>query len=61
MSIHVTDSYICMSIISKGRSSSSMLKPLLERLTALLLDFDIYLIVSHVESSENPTDEASRQ
>ena len=30
---HPTDSYICMSIISNGRSSSSMLKPLLARLT----------------------------
>lgn len=58
---HLTDSYICMSIISKGRSSSSMLKPLLARLTALLLAFDIFLVLSHVESSENPTDHASRQ
>ena len=57
---HLTDSYICMSIISKGRSSSKMLKPLLRRLTSELLAWDIYLIISHVESSENPTDNASR-
>ena len=49
-----------MSVISKGRSSSQMLRPLLARLTALLLAFDLYLVVSHVESSENPTDDASR-
>ena len=59
---HLTDSYIGMSVISKGRSSSQMLKPLLARLAALLLALDIYLIVSHVDSSssENPTDHASR-
>ena len=57
---HLTDSYICMSIISKGRTSSRMLKPLLARLTALLLAFDIYLIVVHIESTENPTDNDSR-
>ena len=57
---HLTDSYIGMSVISKGRSSSQMLRPLLARLTALLLAFDLYLVVSHVESSENPTDDASR-
>lgn len=57
---HLTDSYIAMSVISKGRSSSQMLKPLLARLATLLLAFDLYLIVSHVESSENPTDHDSR-
>ena len=57
---HLTDSYICMSIIAKGRTSSRMLKPLLARLSTLLLAFDIYLIVIHVESSDNPTDHDSR-
>ena len=58
---HLTDSCICMSIVSKGWSSSSMLKPLLARLAAQLLAFDIYMIISHVDGSENPTDHASRQ
>ena len=57
---HLTDSYVCMSIISKGRSSSTMLKPLLCRLGAILLSFDLYLIISHVESTDNPTDHDSR-
>ena len=57
---HLTDSYVVMSICSKGRTSSRMLKPLLQRLSALLLAFDLYLLVAHVESSENPTDNASR-
>ena len=49
-----------MSVVSKGRSSSRMLKPLLKRLAAVLMAFDLYLVVSHVESSENHTDAASR-
>ena len=57
---HLTDSYVAMSVVSKGRSSSRMLKPLLKRLAAVLMAFDLYLVVSHVESSENPTDAASR-
>ena len=58
--LHVTDSYVCMSVISKGRSSSKMLQFLLRRLAAELLAFGLLLILSHVESSENPTDEQSR-
>ena len=57
---HLSDSYVCISVISKGRSSSRMLKPLLRRLSALLLTFNIYLVVAHVESTENSTDHASR-
>eukprot|EP00438_Fugacium_kawagutii_P002308 Skav226067 [mRNA] locus=scaffold211:609064:615202:- [translate_table: standard] len=57
---HVTDSYICMSVIAKGRSSSRMLRPLLQRLAGWLLAFNLYLVICHVESTENPTDAASR-
>ena len=57
---HLTDSYVAMAIASKGRTSARLLKPLLRRLTALLLAWDLYLLVLHVESSENPTDGDSR-
>ena len=57
---HLTDSYVVMSVVSKGRSSSRILKPLLRRLSALLLSYGLYLVVAHVESTENPTDGASR-
>lgn len=57
---HLTDSYVAMCVISKGRSSSRMLKPLLTRLAVALLAWDLQLIVTHVESSENPTDNDSR-
>ena len=57
---HLSDSYICLSIISKGRSSSRMLRPLMQRLSATLLACNLHLVVAHVESTENPTDHDSR-
>ena len=48
-----------MSVIGKGRSKR--LGFVLKQLKALLLGFDLYLITGHVESSQNPTDEASRR
>ena len=57
---HLTDSYVCMSIISKGRSGSKQVNRVLQQLNATLLGYGLYLIVAHVESTENPTDAASR-
>lgn len=57
---HATDSYISMSVVSKGRTSSQMLNRLLRVLNAMLLLHGIHLLVTHVESTENPTDAASR-
>ena len=57
---HVADSYICISVISKGRSSSFRVNSLLKQLNALLLAFNLYIILAHIESSDNPTDGASR-
>ena len=57
---HLTDSYVVMSVVAKGRSSSNLLKPLLRRLSALALGYGLYVVVVHVESTENPTDGASR-
>lgn len=54
-------SYVCMSVISKGRPSSHMLNRLLKKLNALLLFHGIQLLVTHVESTESPTDAASRE
>lgn len=57
---HITDSYVCMSIISKGRTSSRMLSRKLRHLAAYLLLYDLQMVVGHVDSSDNPTDAASR-
>ena len=58
--VHLTDSYICMSVISKGRSSSEMLMSVLREVGALQLAFGLYPFLIHVESTDNPTDDASR-
>ena len=58
---HISDSYICLSIVAKGRTSSIQLNRILKQFNAHLLAFGLYWIQSHVESFENPTDEASRQ
>lgn len=57
---HLTDSYVSMSIISKGRSSSTNLRFILRRISAWILAFNLYPLLLHVESTENPTDGASR-
>lgn len=59
--LHLTDSYVCMSIISKGRTSSDLLVNILRKIACQCFAFGIYPILLHVESSENPTDAASRQ
>ena len=56
----LTDSYICMSVTSKGRSSSKQLQRVLNKLSAHLLAHGLQLIVAHVDSRENPSDEGSR-
>lgn len=58
--LHLTDSYVNMSIISKGRTSSVMLARLLRKLAALCLGFSLFPFLIHVESTENPTDKGSR-
>lgn len=57
---HLTDSYVCMSIISKGRTSSVMLTSVLRHIAAWAIAFGLFPVLAHVESTENPTDEASR-
>ena len=57
---HLTDSYVAMSILSKGRTSSKALQPLVRKLASLVLASQAQLVLAHVDSSENPTDEGSR-
>ena len=57
---HVTDSYVCMRIVAGGRAGSRLLGRTLKKINAFLLGFGLYVVLAHVESTENPTDEASR-
>lgn len=56
----LTDSYVGMSIVSKGRTSSKQLTRTLNQISAHLLAFGLHMIMGHVESTENPSDEGSR-
>ena len=58
---HLSDSYVCISVVSKGRSASKQFQRVMRRLAALLLAHNLTLLIAHVESSENPTDAMSRQ
>ena len=58
--LHLTDSYISMSILSNGRSSSQVLSHVLRKISAFCFAFGIFPVYIHVESTENPADEDSR-
>ena len=47
-------------ILSKGRTSSHLLQPLVRKLAAVQLALNALELHGHVESAENPTDAASR-
>ena len=57
----LSDSYVCISVSSKGRSGSLQLNRILKRIGAFLLGFGLHLVIAHVESTENPSDKGSRQ
>ena len=56
----VSDSYVAISVVSKGRSSSLMLSRVLKTISAHLLAFGLQMILGHIESTDNPTDRGSR-
>ena len=56
----ITDSYVGMSVVSKGRSSSKQLSRVLKVIGAHLLAFGLQMILGHVDSADNPSDEGSR-
>ena len=57
---NVTDSYVGLSILAKGRTSSQKLQPIVRKVCAMLLAAQTILILGHVDSADNPTDEGSR-
>ena len=57
---NVTDSYVGLSILAKGRTSSQKLQPIVRKISAMLLAAQAVMILGHVDSSDNPTDEGSR-
>lgn len=58
--LHLADSMVCNHILSKGRTSSHLLQPLVRKLAAIQLTLNSLELHGHVDSAENPTDAASR-
>ena len=59
--VHLADSMVSNYILSKGRTSSVLLQPIVRVLNAHLLALNAVQLHAHVESAENPTDAASRE
>ena len=48
-------------IVTKGRSSSRKLQPILKRWMAVAVAADMYPLIGYVVSEDNPADEPSRR
>ena len=59
--VHLVDSFVTLGIVCKGRTSSLMLRSLSRQIAAHVLAMGITLILAHVDSTENPADEGSRE
>lgn len=57
----LSDSYICIGVVAKGRSSSRQLQRVLKKIAGHLLAHGLHLVMAHVDSASNPTDLASRR
>ena len=58
--LHLVDSQVVASIISKGRTSSFRLKKGIQRLNTLLLCSGVKLAVGYIHTTDNPADLPSR-
>jgi len=58
--LHLADSMVCNYILSKGRTSSHLLQPLVRKLAAVQVALNALELHGHVDSAKNPTDAASR-
>eukprot|EP00973_Karenia_brevis_P012169 1651125-Karenia_brevis.AAC.1 len=52
----LSDSQVVVSVVAKGRSSSTQLNHVLQRLAALCIAFNIRIIIGWVRSEANPAD-----
>ena len=59
--LHLVDSQVVAAIITKGRSSSARLQPMLRRWAAVAVAADMYPLIGYVVSENNPADEPSRK
>lgn len=59
--LHLTDSQICIAVLTKGKSSSRQVNRILRRIFALCLANNWYMLWGWVASRLNPADEPSRR
>ena len=59
--IHLVDSQVTGSIVTKGRSGSRLLRPGLAKLASLVLAGNLYPVYLYVASEDNPADIPSRR
>jgi len=59
--LHLVDSQVVAAIVTKGRSSSRKLQPVLKRWMAVVVAADMYPLIGYVVSEDNPADEPSRR
>ncbi|CAK0822340.1 unnamed protein product [Prorocentrum cordatum] len=58
--LHLVDSQVVAAIVTKGRSSSRKLQPILRRWMAVVVAADMYPLIGYVVSEDSPADEPSR-
>lgn len=58
--IHLTDSHVCLHVLSRGRSSSRKLRRTMARVNALVLASNVQAVWSYVHTDDNPADRPSR-
>ena len=59
--IHLTDSMVCLHVVSRGRSSSRKIQSLMYRIASLLLCAGLHPFLCYVSSATNPADAPSRR
>lgn len=59
--LHLEDSMVCLYILTKGRTSSHLLRPICKRIGSIQLALGVTALHARTPSDENPTDEASRR
>lgn len=59
--LHLSDSQICISVLTKGRSSSRKINRILRKIAAFCLALNIYPLYAWIQSRLNPADAPSRR
>ena len=58
--VHLLDSQVSIAVLVKGRSSSSVLQAVLQRMNALVLASSLWPAYAYVTTQDNPADAPSR-